>query len=126
MKRRITITRLGLFIIYTAIIFGSGISPIPKIIYPVGMFLGLFTFYAYFYLLSKGTKWLDGGLFLLSILGSATGSFFVWITCNLINGPVCQASPLSAQVFGNFAFPLLILFWLWVIYRLPILLRRKK
>lgn len=122
-KKRLPKTLL--FAIYTIILLGIGISPYPKLIYPVGMFLGYFTFYGYFSNPIKGPKWKDIGLFLYAICGSLSGSFLIWIICKLFQRPVCQASSLSAQIFGNFAFPLLILFWLWIVQRLPIILRKK-
>ena len=125
MNDKKAIPKTFLFAIYTLILFGVGISPYPKLIYPVGMFLGLFSFYGYFSNPIKDTKWKDIGLFLFAICGSLLGSFLIWIICKLFQRPVCQVSSLRAQIFGNFGFPLFILFWLWVVQRLPIIFRKK-
>lgn len=125
MNNRKVLSKTFLFVIYTLILLGVGISPFPKIVYPVGMFLGLFTFYGYFSNPFKETKWKDIGLFLFSICGSVVVSLLIWGACKLFQRPVCQVSSIRAQIFGNFAFPLFILFWLWVVQRLPIILRKK-
>lgn len=125
MKRRIRIPLPYFMVIYTLILLGVGLSPIPKIIYPVGMFLGLFTFYLYFSNPPKNKTWKDVGLFLVSILGGVAGSLLLWITCRFVSRSVCKVDSFRAQVFGNIAFPLFIIFWLWIVQRLPILLRKK-
>lgn len=125
MKKRTKISLPLLVAIYILILLGVGLSPIPKIIYPIGMFLGFFTFYLYFTIPPKNKLMVDIGLFLIPILGGSAGSLLLWIACKLLTRSVCQVSSFKAQVFGNIAFPLLIVFWLWIVQRLASLLRKK-
>jgi hypothetical protein len=89
-----------------------------------GLSLALFTFYYLTYPLPTGDKiWSELRLWLVVLFGSSLGSFLLWVACNYVKRPVCLPNHLKAQIFVNYAFPLIAVIPLWLIYRLPVVVK---
>ncbi len=112
--------------IYSFVMLLAGLfSPTPYVIALVGFFLGMGTFYLYFATVKKQTKWLDVYPFVISLLGSSIASLLLIAACQIVSISVCARNFLRAQIFGIFAFPLIIIIFLWVAERLPTLIKKR-
>lgn len=114
-----------LVISYPCVLLISGLLPNPGAIYPIGFVLGIITFYLVYTVPVKATVVLDICVFLVPIVGGLAGSILLWISCKVIPKPVCDPIQFNAQVFGNFAFPLLVTIILWLTQRVPVFFRKK-
>ncbi len=86
--------------------------------------MGIGIFYLGFRM-GRQTKWLDAYPFVISLVGSGITSLLLKYLCKYATKPVCSYDSLRAQVFGVFVFPLIIITFLWIVERLPILIKRK-
>jgi len=117
---------LILVIVNSFIMLFSGLfAPNPRIIFPVGLFLGIITFGLVYAIPGKFSIRSDIYLLLISFSQSFLGSILLQGACKFISKPVCSTNLLRAQVFGNFAFPMLIITILWITIRVPLFFRRK-
>lgn len=108
-----------IIIIYSILELVVGLLPSPQIIYPAGFVLGIFTYYFVYRIMEESILLLDISLFGIPIIGSFLGSVFLWVTCGYLSQTICLPSKLKAQIFANFTFPLLIVFFLWITQRFP-------
>lgn len=110
---------------YVSVLLLSGLLlPNPRMIAPLGMFLGILAFYLIYSGVPKKNLLLDVYLFLTTFLGSSLGSLLLSLACRFVEKPICTSNLLRAQIFGNFAFPLMVIIILWLTQRLPVILKR--
>jgi hypothetical protein len=96
--------------------------PNPRIVAPVGLLLGVFTFYMVYAVPIKQKVFVDIVLLITLIAGSALSSVALFLACKFLEKPICAPAFYNAQIFGNFVFPLIIPGILWVTWRVPTLL----
>jgi hypothetical protein len=116
----------ALIAVYIMVLVYSGLfAPTPDVIAPVGFFLGLFYFFLVYSATGKFSLKADAYLFLTALLSSFLGTVLILGTCQFITKPVFAPISFRAQVFGNFAFPLLVITILWISIRVPLFFKKR-
>lgn len=129
MRKKITHTKYFLLIlevVYIVVLVYSGLfAPTPGVIAPIGFFLGILYFSLVYSIKGEFSIRSDAYLFLTALLGSFLGTALILGGCQFISKPVCSPALFRAQVFGNFAFPLLVITILWVSMRIQVFFKKK-
>jgi len=82
-------------------------------------------FYFTYAILKEVTFRSDIIMFLTTLVSSLIGSALFWVGCQFWSKPVCPPNQLEGQLFGNFAYPMILVVPLWVTGRLPMLFRKQ-
>jgi hypothetical protein len=90
----------------------------------LGFILGPITFSLTFGVSTNSIFWRELRPFLVIIASSFLGTAFLWVSCKFMQCMVCQHYAFEAQLFTNFAFPLIVPVILWPFSRLPELRKR--
>jgi len=105
-------------------IFLAGIFNPPAIML-VGMIFGVYVYYLTYSIPARKAIWMELRLFLVALTGISIGSLALWVACGYIDRPVCLSNAFRAQIFGNYAFPMIFLLMTWLAFRLPRITRIK-
>ncbi len=114
-------------VIYIMVIVFSGlIGPTPRIIAPLGLFIGIFYFFMAYSVIGVFSFRADLYIFVSAILGSCIGTVIILGVCQFISKEVCSPIMFRSQMFGNFAFPLSIIVILWITIRVPLFFKKNE
>jgi hypothetical protein len=123
-RNKLFLPFLEVFYIFV-IVYSGFFAPTPNVIAPLGIFLGIIYFFMVFSAIGEFSLKADIYLFLGAILGSSLGTGIIFGGCQFTSNQVCSPNMLSAQIFGNYAFPLLLILVLWITIRVPLFFRKK-
>ncbi len=87
------------------------------------LFVSLTTFYLNFLLPIKNKKWLDVLLVFVSFAQSSVSSLLLIVVYNFLDKHNYSSQSVRTQVINNFSIPFLIMAILWIVQRLPVLLK---
>jgi hypothetical protein len=113
-------------VVYILVIVYSGLfPPTTRVIEPLGLFLGIFYFFMVYSVIGEFSIKADIYLLLTATFGSFLGTGIILGVCQFESKQVCSPIMFRAQMFANFAFPLLVIMILWITIRVPLFFRKK-